>query len=409
MNYQFVSDLSEEHYQMFAYEHPLYNLYQSVQWSRIKREWESFYVGLYNEDELIIACLVLCRKLPLNRTLFYLPKGPLADFNDKEALSAFFDGLRSLAKSKHAISIKITPNIRLSSVLFKEIAKHQPVRESKIIENIEACGFTHYGFNLDMYETAQPRFCAAFYYYDQWLQSDSKALKTASKALKKGVELEYLDHSQLALFAKIMDYTSKRKNISLRNEEYYQRIVDNFNEDALIVVSKIDLKKQLDDDQKRLAELEDQINNKLSSERKIKGLIEQVESLKKEISFKQESISIEQDVVYISCLLAVKVKDTVEMLYAGMNERYRKYYGSYLTYLEGIKWGYERGCIRCDFGGIPGTLDDGLTEFKGYFQPHVEEYIGEFNMIIDPMMNSLFDHALAFFKVIRRIIRGFKK
>ena len=312
-----------------------------------------------------------------------------------------------MAKSKKAISIKLTPNVLLSSVLFKEIKDHQPVRDSIVIDNLKAVGFTHHGFNKDMYETAQPRYCAAFYYRDGWLENSTKATKTIAKALKKGIEIEYLDVSRLDLFAKIMSYTEKRKNISLRNQAYYQRIVEAFGQDALIVVSKVDLHKQLVIDKEHEAQLLDQIENKMVSERKIKEIKQQLDSLKKEIELKKKAIFEDGQVVYISCLLAVKVKDTTELLYAGMNEKYRKYYGSYVTYMEGIKWGYNSGCSRCDFGGIQGTLDDGLTEFKGYFEPNIEEYVGEFDMLINKPIEYLFNKALAFYKLIRRVLRGF--
>lgn len=410
MGYHFVSELSQSTYQMFSIEHPLYNIYQSTQWAIIKKEWNHRFVGVYDDNKLVLASLVLYRSLPFGYSLFYLPKGPLADFKDIKLLSYFFSELKKFAKSKKAISIKLTPNVLLSSVLFKDIDDHQPVRDSIVIDNLEKIGFKHHGFNQDMYETAQPRFCAAFYYREGWLDNyNTKATKTITKALKKGVEIERLDVSKLDLFASIMSYTEKRKNISLRNQEYYQRIVDAFGDDAFMVVSKVDLQKQLEVDQEHEAQLKDQIENKLVSERKIKPLRQQLESLQKEIAFKEKAIQEDGQIVYISCLLAVKVQNTTELLYAGMNEKYRKYYGTYVTYMEGIKWGYQKGCTRCDFGGIQGTLDDGLTEFKGYFEPNIEEYVGEFDMLINKPVDYFFNKSLAFYKMIRRFLRGVRR
>lgn len=193
MSYHFVSELSQSTYQMFSIEHPLYNIYQSTQWAIIKKEWNHRFVGVYDDNKLVLASLVLYRSLPFGYSLFYLPKGPLADFKDTKTLSYFFSELKKFAKSKKAISIKITPNVLLSSVLFKDIDDHQPVRDSIVIDNLEAIGFKHHGFNQDMYETAQPRFCAAFYYREGWLDNyNTKAAKTITKALKKGLRLNDL-------------------------------------------------------------------------------------------------------------------------------------------------------------------------------------------------------------------------
>ena len=49
------------------------------------------------------------------------------------------------------------------------------------------------------------------------------------------------------------------------------------------------------------------------------------------------------------------------------------------------------GIPSVSFGGIEGTLDDGLTQFKSNWIMNVEEYIGEFNIILDPLMYTAFD------------------
>ncbi|MEA5018474.1 MAG: peptidoglycan bridge formation glycyltransferase FemA/FemB family protein [Erysipelotrichaceae bacterium] len=410
MTYRFVSDLSPVEYQAFAYDHPLYNIYQSLEWAQIKKEWEHLFVGVYQEEELVLVSLVLYRCLPMNYTLFYIPKGPLANYDDQKLMRYFFEKLKELAVSKKAIYIKIAPNILLSSVAYKDINNHKPVRENKFKVFLEALGYKHHGFNLNMYDTAQPRYCAAYYYDEKWPANYSnKAVKAVEKALKKGVEIKYLTSDQLPLFADIMSYTEKRKNISLRNQEYYQRIVDAYKDNVCLVVSTLNLKAQLEQDKTKLSELKNKIEKRSENHRKSQNTVDQINNLEKEVTFKEQAIKQDGEIAYISCLLAVKIKGTTEMLYAGMNEKYRKYYGSYLSYFEGIKWAHEKGCYRCDFGGIQGTLDDGLTEFKGYFEPNIEEYIGEFDLIINKPINFIFDLSLKVFKSIRRLLRGIKR
>lgn len=410
MTYRFVSDLSPDEYQAFAYDHPLYNIYQTLEWSQIKKEWEHLFVGVYQEEELVLTSLVLYRSLPMNYTLFYIPKGPLANYDDQILMRYFFEKLKELAVSKKAIYIKIAPNILLSSVSYKDIKNHEPIRENKFKDFLVTLGYKHHGFNLNMYDTAQPRYCAAYYYDDNWPTNYSnKAVKAVEKALKKGVEIKYLTTEQLPLFADIMSYTERRKNISLRNQEYYQRIVDAYKDDVCLVVSTLNLKAQLEQDKTKLSELKNKIEKRTENHRKSQNTVDQINNLEKEVMFKEQAIKQNGEIAYISCLLAVKVKDTTEMLYAGMNEKYRKYYGSYLSYYEGIKWAHEKGCRRCDFGGIQGTLDDGLTEFKGYFEPNIEEYIGEFDFIINKPVNFIFELSLKVFKIIRRLLRGIKR
>lgn len=410
MSYRFIDNLTENDYSSFAIDHPLYNIYQSVKWAVIKKEWHHRFVGVKEDDKLVLASLLLYRDLPLGYTLFYLPKGPLADFENVELISFFFLKLKAFAKTKKAIEIKIDPNILLSSVPYQDITEHQPVRQSKVIDNLVKLGFKYHGFNKDMYETAQPRYSAVFYYYDDWLANyKNKATKTIAKALKKGVEIEEIKIDKIDLFAEIMSYTEKRKNISLRNKEYYQRIMEAYQDDAFMVLTKIDLKKQLAINEDDLSNFQAIIDKHEIAEYKLKKIRDQVASLQKDIAFKKKCIQEDGDIIHISCLLAVKVGNTDEMLYAGMNEKYRKYLAPYVSYIEGIKWGYQKGCTRCDFGGIQGTLDDGLTEFKGYFEPNIEEYIGEFDLTVNKPIEFIFQKSIPVYKGIRRFLRGKKK
>lgn len=40
-------------------------------------------------------------------------------------------------------------------------------------------------------------------------------------------------------------------------------------------------------------------------------------------------------------------------------------------------------------GGVEGSLDDGLTKFKDNFNPTINEFIGEFDIPVYPIMYRL--------------------
>ena len=60
-------------------------------------------------------------------------------------------------------------------------------------------------------------------------------------------------------------------------------------------------------------------------------------------------------------------------------------YGKYFDIAE------EKNIPYVSMGGIEGTLDDGLTKFKSSWCMDVEEYIGEFNIVLDQVVYTLFD------------------
>lgn len=75
----------------------------------------------------------------------------------------------------------------------------------------------------------------------------------------------------------------------------------------------------------------------------------------------------------------------------GNNPKGMRIRASYLLYNECLKFCEEHHIRECSFGGVEGTLDDGLTTFKANFLMNVEEYIGEFNFILDKPMYTAFN------------------
>ena len=84
-----------------------------------------------------------------------------------------------------------------------------------------------------------------------------------------------------------------------------------------------------------------------------------------------------------SGILACYNKNLMELFYMGNNPDYLRMYSSYLLYKLCLDRCVELGIEKCSFGGIEGTLDDGLTLFKSNWLMNVEEYIGEFNIILN--------------------------
>lgn len=94
-----------------------------------------------------------------------------------------------------------------------------------------------------------------------------------------------------------------------------------------------------------------------------------------------------------------KIWTYTEILYAGMNEDFKRLNGPYLTF--GIKqWknDFELGCKTSNMGGIEGTLKGGLVDFKEIYHPRINEYIGEFDI---PVNSLLYNVAFKFYKKIK--------
>ena len=92
--YRFTLDIQKEEYDHFVKNHQLCNLLQSYDWAKVKSNWGHLYTAVYDDDKLVACALVLIRELPLKMTMFYLPKGPILDYENKELLSFYFQELK---------------------------------------------------------------------------------------------------------------------------------------------------------------------------------------------------------------------------------------------------------------------------------------------------------------------------
>ena len=59
---------------------------------------------------------------------------------------------------------------------------------------------------------------------------------------------------------------------------------------------------------------------------------------------------------------------------------------------------FDRRCLWSNMGGVEGSLDDGLTKFKDNFNPTINEFIGEFDIPVYPIMYRLTQKAYEILK-----------
>ena len=103
----------------------------------------------------------------------------------------------------------------------------------------------------------------------------------------------------------------------------------------------------------------------------------------------------------IAGILSIKFGNTMEMLYAGMNEDFKKFYPQYKLYPRVFEDAYNDNIIWANMGGVEGSLDDGLTKFKSNFAPHIEEFIGEFNIPVNKVLYRLSNFVYELRKKLR--------
>lgn len=96
--YTFKIGIPAEVHDTFVKNHPLCNLLQSSSWAKVKDNWGSEIVGVYEKDTLVASSLVLIKPLPAGFTMLYTPRGPVMDYTNERLVSYFMAELKNLAR-----------------------------------------------------------------------------------------------------------------------------------------------------------------------------------------------------------------------------------------------------------------------------------------------------------------------
>ena len=281
--YTFKTNIDENEYNDFIKKYKYMNFMQEKSWANVKDNFNNILCGVYDDKKLVAACSILIRRIAKGFTMFYIPRGYLIDFKNKELLEFMTDNIKQLAKTYKAYVVKIDPNFCVSEKLFKNQEKEFHIYSSKFNKkhnNLLNLGYKHTGFVKDIHQNIQPRYQMAvplinenneFITYEELLKTFKSKFRyyLGEYHTKRGVYFTCShDKKDIKEFVELLKCTEKNKNIHLRNEEYFNKIIDSFNDRACILFGKVNLetyKKFLADNngkEEELSQVDDLINTR---------------------------------------------------------------------------------------------------------------------------------------------------
>ena len=401
---KFLTDINNEKYTEFIKSHKHGNMMQAIEWSSIKNTWGAVRVAVSDdEDNIIAAAQVLTRK-----GLWYVPRGPILDYNNKELLGFFLTNLKKFAKTKQAKLVKLDIPIAVKDeklANFKDVDVDRS--NDELIKTFKSYGYNHKGFSLDMSSTIQPRFNSVTKLEkpipDLFSKDTRRLIRDADK---KFVEVRRCGKENLDDFLFALACTEKRKNISLRGREYFENLLDTFGDNALLYISYINVEKALKECHNRKENLEKEIEELgEKSPKKKRTLEEQVAGTDKLIAlFNGLEIEDKSKDQVISAAITIAYGNHAEIIYAGMNEDFAKLPAQYKVFSDTMKKAQEMGISEVSMGGIEGSLNDSLLGFKSKFSPNIVEYYGEFDLVISHVFNLMYNYGLPLRRKILKLI-----
>ena len=388
--YIFKTNIDAKTHDDFVKQSPLCNLLQSSNWAKIKDNWDSCITGVYQKDKLVASGLILIKHLPLSFTMMYIPRGPIMDYENKELVKFYLKELKKWAKTKHCLFISFDPAIKLREFDLDHKDKPDDQKALSIINNLQDNKAIYKGKTLKLEETIQPRFHMGLYYTDDLNSHLPKStIKSCKAAIKRHVNVKVADHSEIEKFAKMIELTEKHKNVHLRNEEYFRKILDVYKEDATLYLADVNVntyKKELEDSIKAA---NDTLQNETATNNAKNKALQTIKNSEKELITINDLASKYPNDTIIAGGLMVGFGNTCEMLYAGRNDDFNSFRPQYYLYTKKIEHSFKQGYQYVNMGGIEGTLDDGLSKFKANFNPVIIEYVGEFDLPVMPLLYKL--------------------
>ena len=397
---------------------------QSLSWgefAKTKKNLIPYYLGLVDDENKIqAATLLLEKKLPMNYTYFYAPRGFVIDFKNKELVRTMTKKVVEFAKKKKAIFVKIDPDlIKEQTNYLEEVSKNKDYDE--LFNTLKESGFKHLGFTKN-FETMQPRYTFRIDLNQSMEEIEDHFSKTTkqriAKAKKLDTEVTIGTEKDLSEFYHLMTLTEDRKDFISYNEDYYNTLYEIFNGNknskATLFLGKVHINKTLKVLENELKKINDQIsilpidNLSKSAKNKLKELTRQKENTTKEIEKYKEYKKEYGNDITLSAHMIIEYGDKAWVLYAGNHNILTETYVNYYTYSEHIRYCKEKGIKIYDQFGTIGDLSKdnprlGLHEFKKKFGGDYIEFIGEWDYVINHFMYFVFTKLVPIYrKIIRR-------
>lgn len=397
MKMEFVIGIDPNEHDAFVKQHSLSNLLQSSNWAKVKDNWDHKIVGVKENGEIVASASVLIKRLPFSFSILYTPRGPVMDFHNTAVVECYFQGLKHFARTQHAIYLTMDPAIHCNDYLLSEANEQRYAYCDTIIDILKQNGACFKGYSKSLEDTIQPRYHANVYACDNFRDSLPKsARKALNIAEKKMLKAEACGAEAVHEFAQVMHHTEARKQIALRDEAYFEKLMQIYGEDAIIYLIRIPLKELYEDASAKLADNEKALAECPENAKKKRfTLTEQHVSYEREVTELKQHIEQCGDSTVGAGALCVKFGKDSELLYAGMDDTYKRYMAPYLAFYQCMEWSFEHGCTSCNMGGIEGNLQGGLTKFKANFHPIVNEYLGEFDIPYRKIMYRIVMKLLA--------------
>ncbi len=341
----FNNEEEVKEYEDFILNHVGTSFMQDLNWGKVKSNWKQEAIYLREDGKIVAAMMLLIQPVPLNSTFIYAPRGPVCDVYDIDLVNRLIKEAEPIAKKYKSYVLKFDPQV---------------IYDEKLDTMYKKAGYKTTGYKPDADDLIQPG-------HNMVLNIDGKTEEELMKSFaektrynirlsgRKGVTVRYSrDVEDLKKFYEIYEITTIRDKIGKRPYEYFERMLEAYDETKLRIY---------------IAEHEGQA---------------------------------------LAAAIATNIGGELFYVYGASSNEKRNLMPNYAMQMAMIRWGIETGCKTYNFGGVL-NLDpnNGLYKFKIGFcrEEGLEEYIGEINKVYKPFIYFLYKVGMPMKRKLGRKLR----
>lgn len=412
--------ISNDEFKNFALSNPYISIYQLPEWGELKKitNWQYHLLGLYDNNNLVGVTMLLEKRMPFKKSLFYSPRGYLCDVNNFNLLKEFHDNIIDYIKKHNGFLFKVDPNV-IYNIRDKEGNLIKNVGE-KIYNNFIKLNYKHLGWSKN-FETLQPRFLCRFKLsedYEKTLNTFSKnTRKNIIKTMSNGVSIRTINCDEIDLFIDLLKKSGSKNNFIVRPSYYYKKMYELMHDYMKLYIVYIDtnnyfnlIKNEINSINLEIENFYEQIK-KINIGSKVKKREDELNNklslLKDELKYAKK-LKNEQATINIGALMSIFIGNEGITFMSGIDPSYKDFNTKYAFYNAHIIDSLKLKKEYVNFYGISGDIDKNnpyyhIYEIKKGFNPEIIELIGEFDYVVNPFYYYFYKLGLKFYKIIKKI------
>ena len=408
-----IITLKKEEFDNFSNNHKYNSYYQSSNYADfavMNDQYSVHYLGFVDDSSRLIgAALLLYKPLFWGYKYAYSPRGLLIDYEDDAIVNEVTQELKKLLKKQKFLFVTIDPLIVASErdKNGKIIKFNNTV--NRILTNFKQNDYDHLGFNL-YNESKLPRWNVIAKLNNDgrtiYNNFDSMIKEKISYSNSIGIEFEEDIDKDIDKFYEVI-----KPAYGKRGKKYFTNLASAFgpSNQLKIFYAKLSTKKYVENVNKLYATEEEkniELANIIQSGDTIKYNIQKaitdkmtsdrlLHNYKKDIVVSTKLLKSNPEGIICGAALVVEDAHGINILLNYSDKNYAQYNADTVLTYEIMKYYGKLGFKYINIGAVTGNFNSSskfypILESKLGFNSSILEYIGEFNMVFNPTMYSIY-------------------